>query len=170
MRTKNRPDRAAFTLLELVTAMTIMAIIGAVVMPVIVSASDTYAASREARASTERVLHALDRFARLVRRAPWAEDDSGLGVGVAQGERLEFEDGTGMRLDADTLVILDESGVAHALCTRIDAIEFLYLDAHGDAMDPVVPERIHRIGVRITSGGFTLSAYAMPRVWIGRGS
>jgi len=150
--------------------MTIMGIIGAVVMPVIVSTGDMYAASRDARSSTDRVAHALDRFARLVREAPWAEDDSGLGVRVAQPDRLEFDDGTGLRLVGGTLVILDDTGNEHDLCADIDALAFVYLDEGGDEMGVVVPGQIHRIGLRLTSGGFTLSACAMPRTWIGRGS
>jgi len=159
-----------FSLLELLTAATIMSIIAAVITPVIIASSDAYVETRDAKADTERVLYALERGGRLIRGIPWASDDSGIGITAAEPDRIVLESGVGLRLTGNTLEILDESGEPHPLCADVDALELVYFDEGGRTMSPVIPTQVHRVAIRVTSGGVTLSTHAMPRAWIWKDS
>lgn len=166
MSPRSRQHDRGFSLLELLTTATIMSIIAAVITPIILASSDAYVATRDARADTERVLYALDRVGLLIREIPWASDDSGIGITTADPERLVLESGAGLRLTGTTLEILDESGAPHPLCADVEGLELVYFDESGRPMSPIVPTQIHRIAIRVTSGGVTLSTHAMPRAWI----
>lgn len=157
-----------FTLVELIVAMTIMSVIAVVVMPIIVSSTDTYASARSARGTTERVVYALERFGRLVREAPFDEDAGVLSVTSASATSLVFGDGTGIRLSGDRLEMLAPDGDWVTLCTGVDRARLTYFDDSGDPMMLVAPGEIRRVGLTVESGGFTLGGYAFARSWIGR--
>lgn len=157
-----------FTLVELIVAMTIMSVIAVVVMPVIVSSTDSYASARAARGTTERVVYAIERFGRLVREAPFDEDAGGLGVTSASVSSLIFDDGTGIRVSGSALEMLAPDGDWVTLCADVDRARLTYFDEGGEPMVFIAPGSIRRVGLSIESGGFTLSGYAFARTWIGR--
>ena len=158
-----------FSLLEMIVAMTVMSVISAVIMPIIVTATDSYAVARDTRAGTDRVLYALELSSRLVREAQFEADESGLAVQSATATQFILDDGSGIRLNGTDLELLDTSGQSSILCTDVDRIQLTYYDSAGVAMVLVVPAQIHRVSLRIQSGDVVLEMYAMPRAWIGRG-
>jgi len=159
-----------FSLLELIVAMTVMSVISVVIMPVIVSATDSYAVSRDVRADTERVLYGLERAARLVRETPFAIDGSGLDIQTATASQFLLTDGSGFRLSGSELELLSAGGDSSVLCTEVDRIQIVYFDSAGNPMAIVTPAQVHRVSLQIQSGPVVLEMYAMPRAWIGRGS
>jgi prepilin-type N-terminal cleavage/methylation domain-containing protein len=162
-------QRAGFSLLEMIVAMTVMSVIAAVIMPVIVSSTDAYAVARDTRADTDRVLYALERSARLVREAPFLADESGLAVQISSATQFILVDGSGIRLSGNQLELLKPGGQSSVLCSEIDRVQFSYFDNAGNAMAIVNPSQIHRVCMRIQSGAIRMEMYAMPRSWIGRG-
>ncbi len=176
MSTKHRPTRSArasrqagFTLLELVAATTVMSIIAAVVMPIIVTATDSYAMSRDTRAVTDRVLYALERAARVVREAPMTSDGSGLDAQTATSTSFIFTDGSGLRISGTDFELLKSGGEASVLCSGVDQIRINYFDSAGNPLSPIDPALVHRVNLQIRSGPVTLDMYTLPRGWIGAG-
>ena len=165
---KNYRKPNAFTLLEMIVAMTIMSIIAAVIMPIIMTSTDSYAVSRDTRAATDRVLYALERAARFVRETPFAVDESGLAVQTANASQFILQDGSGFRISGSNFEILKPGGTSAILCSGVDRISLVYYDAGGNPMSLVNPANIHRVSLQIQSGSTSLSMYAMPRSWIGR--
>jgi|GEM_PF-3345073 len=105
--------RRGFTLIEMITVMTVVSIAAAVVMPsvsVIITRIDD---SRDRRVQTERLHVALDQVTRVV--GEWPVEN-----GELQGLTVEREGGDivglvctgvgGFRLDAGTLYIVDDLG------------------------------------------------------------
>lgn len=163
-----RGSHSAFTLLEMIAAVVVMSIIASVVMPLIVSSTDAYSVTKQARGESERALYALERLQRLVRETPWMSDDSGIGFTAADSGSLTLESGVRVRLDTDRLVIRDAAGAEHDLCTGVTTFVIRCYDASGDEMAVIMPNEIHRVGIELACGSTTLSTYAMPRAWIGR--
>jgi len=166
-RTSRSTGRSGFTLLELVAATTVMSIIAAVVMPIIVTATDSYAVSRDTRADTDRVLYALERAARVVREAPMTVDGSGLDAQTATSTSFIFTDGSGLRINGTDFELLKSGGQASVLCSDVDQIRFNYFDSAGNPLSPIDPARVHRVNLQIRSGPVTLDMYTLPRAWIG---
>lgn len=160
--------RDGFTLLEMLVAMVIVSVIAAVLMPIILTATDGYTVSRDTRASTDRVLYALERSARFIREVPFADDDSGLAIASAGSSSLVLSDGRGLRLSAGNLEILDAGGSSAVLCSDVDRLTISYFDESGNPIVLMNPQLIHRIGLQIQSGDIVLETYSMPRAWIGR--
>ncbi len=159
-----------FSLLEMIVAMVVMSVISVVVMPVIVSATDSYAVARDTRAGTDRVLYALERSSRFVRESLFEADESGLAVQAATSNQFILDDGSGIRLNGSDLELINAGEQPSVLCTEVDRIQFNYYDSAGDIMALVNPQQIHRVSLRIQSGPIVLEMYAMPRAWIGRGN
>lgn len=162
-------NRRGFSLLELLVATIVMSIISVVVMPVIMSSTDAYAAARDTRSDTDRVLYALERAARIVRETPFAADESGLSVQTASSTQFILTDGSGFRLSRTEFELLKPGGQASLLCDDVSRVQISYFDDSGNAMTIVNPAQVHRVNLRLESGSVVLEAYALPRSWIGRG-
>lgn len=166
-----RPRRKlanGFTLLELLAAVVVMAIISVVLTPVMLAASDSYIVARQVRSDTERLAFALDRITRIVRQAPIGESESGVGVASASATQLVFTDGTGIQLTGDTLELLDTSGAAVPLCRGVEALTIAYTGADGLTSTLATPQNTHRFSFTLASGGARLSVVVHPRIWIGQ--
>jgi len=166
---RKQRSRLGFSLLEMIVAMTVMSVISAVIMPIIVTATDSYAVARDTRAGTDRVLYALELSSRLVREAQFEADESGLAVQSATATQFILDDGSGIRLNGSEFELLDSTGESSILCTDVDRIQLTYFNSAGVAMVLVAPAQVHRVGLRIQSGPVVLDMYSMPRAWIGRG-
>ncbi|MFK7759033.1 MAG: type II secretion system protein [Phycisphaerales bacterium] len=157
-----------FSLLEIIVSMIIMSVIAAVIMPIIMTATDAYTSSREVRSSTDRVLFALERSARFVREVPFKSDESGLDILSASSTQFMLTDGTGLRLQGSQLELVDSLGAGAVLCDGVDRISFQYFDKAGNSLALIQPSLIHRVSLQIQSGSVVLTVYAMPRSWVGR--
>lgn len=165
---KTKPS--GFSLLELIVAVTVMSIIAVVIMPIITTSTDAYAAARDTRAGTDRVVYALERTARVVRQTPFAADESGLDLQTVSPTQYILTDGSGFRLNGTDLELLKPGGDAFILCTDIQKLAIAYFDQAGMPITPADLTLIHRVNLQIYTGTIMLDMYALPRSWIGRGS
>ncbi len=161
--------RNAFTLLELLAAIVVMAVISVVVLPVLSSASESYSTTRDIRSRTEHLAFALDRVTRMIRQAPIGTGGTGVGIQSAGTTSLIFTDGTGFELNSGKLEMIVPGEPNALLCEQVDAMEVLYLQADGVSSALAAPQQAHRIVVTLTSGQLEMSVVAHPRVWIGQG-
>lgn len=161
--------RRAVTLLELVAAITVLSIIASVIMPVIVSATESYASSRSLRSSTESLAFASDQLQRAIRSAPSGVAGTGLGVSTATNDRVVFTDGTGFELDGTDLNILVPGSDPAPVCRDVESFSISYIAQDGSSNAIGDPTNAHRIAFMIQCDGATVSGVAFPRVWIGQG-
>ena len=168
MSTKAMPIRSGFTLIELLASVLVMSIISATLMPVIGSASESYAVARQTRSSTERAGLALDRITRITRQAPIGELNVGVGVTSATASSIEFSDGTGLVLVGTTLEMLVVGDDPVPLCFDVDSFEIQYLGDDGIANTLQTPSLTHRFVYTLSTEGVVMSVLAHPRVWIGQ--
>lgn len=157
--------RSAFTLLELMLAAIVMAVIASVVMPVIVAATDAYASARSLRTSVESASYAIERIARMIREAPLSESGELLAIAQATEHHLEFADGRGFRFDGSVLELLT-AGATAPLARDVEGFGLHYLA--DDGVTPAAePAAAHRVHVEMTVGGVRVSVCVFPRVRAG---
>lgn len=157
---------SGFTLIELVLSMIVFSIIASVITPVIMSATESYAAARTLRGQTEGAAFAVERVVRVLREAPGG-DTTRLGVVTATSQELEFTDGSGVRLVGSDLEVL-VAGEGTPVAREVESFELLYIESDGAAV-PELNADAHRIHVEITVSGFSLSTIVFPRVNAGGG-
>ncbi|MBL8760317.1 MAG: prepilin-type N-terminal cleavage/methylation domain-containing protein [Phycisphaerae bacterium] len=163
-----RPSRA-FTLVELTVTVVVMAIAGAMLIPVIHGAADAYGSSVATRQTCDRVAYAMERTLRLLRDVPLGSSDASVAITTAAADRVVFSDGRALELDSGTLVLTD-SGVEAPLCRNVDAFEITYLAEDGVTSTLSTPAATQRFFVTLRSGGFELRGSAFARVRVGGGS
>jgi prepilin-type N-terminal cleavage/methylation domain-containing protein len=168
MTTQHRVSSRGVTLIELIAAIMVMSVIASVIMPVIVSSTESYATARTVRLSTESLAYASDQLQRVIRKAPSGEGGSGLGVLIGTSERVEFLDGTGVELVGTDLSLLVPGGDPVVLCRDVDMFRLSYIGDDGRTSVLADPTTAHRVGFRIQNQGSVISAVAFPRVWIGQ--
>lgn len=168
MASYSNPSRRAFTLIELLAAITVMSIISVTLMPVISSATESYIVSRQIRSSTERAGFALDRITRIARQAPIGAGDSGVGIQTAGVDSVEFTDGTGVRLLGTTLEMLVPGRNPVPLCFDVSSFAIQYLADDGLTNTSLSPTLTHRLVFTIATENVELAVLVHPRVWIGQ--
>lgn len=161
---RRRARRAGFTLLELTLSIIAVSAVSAAVVPLLVSATDAYAASRQARDAVNDAYFAIDAVSRLIREAP-AGTTTRLQVHAADEYALLFAPDQGVRLSGSTLELLTPDGEA-PLARNVESFTIEYLD--NDGLTPAAdPAEAHTLRIRLTVSGMTLSAVVFPRVNIG---
>lgn len=163
-------SRSAFTLLELLLAVMIFAVISAVLLPVLNTSSEIFVTTRDVRTRSENVAAALDRLTRLIREAPIGADDSGVGVASATPTSVQFTDGTGFQLNAGAIEMLSPGAQPSPLCLDVDDLVIEYYASDGVTSTSSSPSLTHRFAITVTSGDLVLSVIVHPRVWIGQQS
>lgn len=156
--------RRAFTIVELVAAMVVMSVIAGVITPVIVSATDHYAASRDLRTTVDDGAFVIDAMVRIVRETP-AALSGGLDLEDAGVDAFVPSNGRGFRLVDDTVELVTEAGQA-PLARGVDGLRIMYL--LDDGVTPAAtPAEAHRVHIAMEIRGLRLGAVAFPRVRIG---
>lgn len=168
MRNRRLSHPDAFTLLELLASVVIMGVIGAVLLPVISSSSESYTVTRDVRNRSEQAAHALDRMVRIVRSAPIGPGGAGIGVQHASATSLTFTDGTGFVYANGRIEMLVPNQSDALLCDNVDAFRIDYLADDGRTGTLADPGSAHRVVLTLTTGPLRMSAAAHPRVWIGQ--
>lgn len=161
---RHRARRAGFTLLELTLSIIAVSAVSAAVVPLLVSATDAYAASRQARDAVNDAYFAIDALTRLVREAP-AGAATRLQIHAADESSLLFAPDRGVRLTGSTLELLTPDGDA-PLARAVESFTIEYLD-HDGRTPAADPADAHTLRVRLTVSGMTLSTVIFPRVNIG---
>ncbi len=153
------------TLLEAVLTVLILSIVAGVVTPVIVSATDNYAAAADARQRVERAASALDRVVRLLRETPLNSDDPALlGITSFDQASITFNDNRALAYDGGVLTLTDRDGRSGPLCDEVSSFVISILGT--DGLTPVAHDtpQAHVFEVRLTSGGVDLRTRVLPRV------
>lgn len=163
-----RMHQSGFTLLELLAAIVVMSVISATLMPVISSASESYAAARHVRSTTEHAAFALDRVTRITRQAPIGAGDTGVSITSSSASAIEFGDGTGFQLLGSTLEMLVPGDDPVPLCFDVDSFTISYLADDGITDISQTPELTHRFVYTIVVDGVELNVLVFPRIWIGQ--
>lgn len=154
--------RPAFTLVELVAAMTVLAVVAAVLAPVMSAAGDAYASAVSLRRGTERAAFAMERAVQVLREAPAGVAAGTLGVSSASTSMVLFTDNRGLELEAGVLYLLDPAGRA-VLCRGVTAFELTYLAADGQTSVIATPAQTQRFHVRLSASGVELRAAVFAR-------
>ena len=159
-----RTTARGFTLVELMASIVVIAIIGAVILPLVATATSRYRLATDERAAVERVAYALDRVVRLIRETP-AGPGGTLDLAAASADALRFGDGRGIEMDSGDLVLRQSDGSTSVLCPDVDAIELRYIASDGVTdVGATDPTQAWRVEVRLGSAGVELVAAAFPRV------
>lgn len=164
---RTRISANAMTLLEAVLAMTIISIIAGILTPMLVAASDHYAAAANTRQSFEQSASAMDRIVRLLRETPLDDaNPNHLGFQTAQPTAFQFEDGAGVHRSGDLLIMTDSSGLQGTLSDGVEEFEILYIDADGITQLATDPHLAHTYRIRLRARGVELRTVVFPRVRI----
>jgi prepilin-type N-terminal cleavage/methylation domain-containing protein len=160
-----RPPRRAFTLLEALLSIVIIAVVAAVTLPVVNGATDAYADATSARRATENVAFAMERVVRLLRDAPAGTTSNTIGVTTATANRLTFTDGTSARLSSGTLYLIADAAAGEGtLLTNVETFDIQYIGADGVTSVLSTPSTTQRFHVTIRAGGAELRCVAFPRM------
>lgn len=157
------PTRTAFTLLELTLVMVMFSIIGAVVTPVIIAGTDSYASARTLRTRVDAASSAIEQVRRVLREAP-VGTGTRLDVVSATNDSIVFVGGEGVRLNGTTLELLTPTAAA-PIARAVDWFDIEPIDDDGASV--VTHENAHRFYVTLTIDTVTLTAVVFPRVNIG---
>lgn len=157
--------RRAFTLVEMICAVVVVAVSASIVVPVVNAAIDNYAASRTIRARTDDAAFALERIVRIIREAPAGVAPATLGIDVATPTSLLFADGNGVSLAGDVLTL--SAGLSSSpLCRGVSAFSIDYLGEDGVTSTLGSPETTQRFLVMLRIGDSEFRVVAAPRTRI----
>lgn len=163
---KSRRLNRGFTLIELITAITVLAIIAAVLLPVLDGAADGYTSAATLRESSERAGYAMDRCLQMLREAPAGTAAGTLDIATAQPSTIIFGDGHGIELTNGELYLRDSASSTSVLCRNVSSFTLSYIGADGISNTASSPTTTHRFYVSITASGVSLSGGAFPRVLV----
>lgn len=163
-RRRTRGSRArGVTLVEMVTAIMIVAIVGVMVLPIMNGATDTLAESANVRRTAERVGYAMERSVRLLRDVPPGTVPGELGITSAGPTSILLSDGRGLELRSGSLVLIGPEGESE-LAAGVSRLEIGYVGMDGRTSVTATPRLSSRFTIVIESGGFVLTCAATPRV------
>lgn len=173
---RRRAFRPAITLIELIASITIIAIAGAAVLPVMESAASGYADAVATRTAAERAAYAIERATLLLREAPAADEPGDVGIATAEPDRITLSNGSALTFENGALS-LTMNGVTAELCAGVAEFELTYTGADGLTDTAATPEATRRIGISIAVSGvgasesiLRLRTVVFPRACLGGGS
>lgn len=159
------PARRAFTLLEGVLSIVIIAIIASLTLPVVNGASENFAEASSTRRATENVAFAMERAVRFLREAPAGTASNTLGVTSATAEELIFSNGTSIGLKGTDLMLMTDSGSGEGvLLSNVQSFQISYLGEDGTTSVLTTPQNTRLFIVTIKACDAELRCAAFPRV------
>ncbi len=159
------PSRRAFTLLEGVLSIMVIAIIAALTLPVVNGATDNYTQAAAARGATENVAFAMERAVRLLRDAPAGLGPNTLGISTAATNEVIFSNNTSIGLKGSSLMLMTNGGAGEGvLLSNVETFELQYLGEDGTTSTLATPTSTQRFLVTIRAGGAELRCVVFPRV------
>jgi len=161
--TKATLSRRGVTLIEVVTAVVVLGIIGASSLPVIIGVSETYAQSTRNRASFERAAYAMDRIVRFIREIPSGPAQGTVAITSAGTNTLRLTNTSAIQLNGTDLLLVTASGQSAVLVRNVDNLQFTYLSNTGVTSSASLPATTQRINVSLTVEGVELNVTALIR-------
>lgn len=158
-----RTTRRAFSLLEALLAVMILAIVAAIVSPVCNSVTDVYVASLRVRRASERVGFAAERCVRFIREIGPKADSSGVAIQALTAQSLTLSSGAAITVRDDQLLLTDTTGVSSVLCSSLQTFTLTPLASDGTTSTLATPGATRRINIAIKAGDFELRTAATIR-------
>ncbi len=140
--------KRGFSMVEMVVAIVVLAIIAAVLLPVINGSTDAYASSASSREGAERVAFAIDRSSRLLRDWPAGSTTTSVASVTFDGlGSLTYADGRGVGLSGTNLVLRDVGGGESVLCRDVESFTIKLLQSDGVTSATSDPTRTQRVNL-----------------------
>lgn len=163
--------RRGYTLIELVAVTVILGAVAGVTSPLIVACAERYASASARRESADACGHAMERIVRTLREAPESGSIAGApGIVSVTAGSIEFEDGSLVRLDGQTLWMATAGEDEAELLGGVEWFELRLLGADGVADAMGKPEHARRAEVGLRAGGVELRTAVFFRSGLGGGS
>jgi prepilin-type N-terminal cleavage/methylation domain-containing protein len=153
----------AFSLLEVMVSVMILAAVAAILSPVVSSTGDVFIQTMRTRQTSERVGFALERLVRFVREIEPAEAGPTVGITVAQSDRLVLANSSGIALAGTELLLTNKDGQSAVLCTDVESFELAYIGVDGATETIATPGQTRTIRITIRADGYELRAVAFIR-------
>ena len=153
----------AFTMLEAVVSITVVAIIAATVLPLVTGAGDAYATASTTRKTAENTAYAMDRIVAMLRDTPAGASTGTVGITTAQAANVVFTDGRALSLSGTDLM-LTASGTSTVLLRNVTSFALSYLDQTGQISTAASPTTTWNYRITLVSGGFELRSQACIRI------
>lgn len=165
MRTARRdnPSRRAYTLVECVCAIVVISITAAVVLPVVSSATTSYANAATARDVSEGAAYAMDRCLAMLRDTPPSHTIGRLAVASASSAGVAFSDGRAISFSGGVLTLTDADGASAPLLRGVEAFSLGLWAQDGTTSTMGAPETTWIYSVTIRKSGFELRGAAFAR-------
>ena len=161
------PSHRAFTLLETVCSITVLAVVSASVLPVVNGAIDTHSQSVLTRRQADSAAYAMERSIRLLRDVPKGTSVGSVGISSAALSSITFTDGRSLSLSGTNLSLTDGIRTS-VLCRSVSAFEITYLGENGTTNTLSTPLSTRRFNVRLVVGNIEYRSSAFARVWMVR--
>lgn len=158
-----RPARPAFTLVECVCAITVIAVTAAVVLPVISSSTTAYANATAARDVSEDVAYAMDRCLAMLRDTPPAATAGSLALSSASASGVTFSDGRALSYASGVLSLTDATGASAPLLRGMESFSLGCFAQNGTTSTMATPASTWIFTVRLRKSGFELRGAAFVR-------
>jgi prepilin-type N-terminal cleavage/methylation domain-containing protein len=163
MKRQRSNHSRAFSLLEVMVSIMILAAVAAILSPVVSSVGDVFIQTMRTRQTSERVGFALERLVRFVREIEPAAAGPSVGIAVAQPDRLVLADASGIALAGSELILTNKDGQSAILSTDVEHFELAYIGADGVTQTDAVPGQTRTIRITIRADGHELRAVAFIR-------
>ncbi len=163
MRRARWTTRGGVTLVEMVAAIVVVSIVGAMVLPIMAGATDAYAESAAVRRASERAGYAMERSIRLLRDVPAGASAGEIGIAGAGTDFVTFSDGRGLALRGDVLMLVTPAGET-ALAQGVQSFSIGYVGSDGITSVVATPRVAHRFTIALNVDGLELRSVAAPRV------
>lgn len=158
------PAARAFSMLEMVVSIMVLAIIAGVLLPVVGGATDAYASSAAIRDGSERAAFALERCGRLLR--DWPAGDSNTSVAAVKfdgASTLVYPDGRGLTLSGTDLCLIDADGSQSVLCRNVKSFTLTLLQYDGLTSAASDTTRTQRVNVSLVTTDLQLTCTSFLR-------
>jgi len=163
---KRSERRPAFTLVEMLISIVVMSLVGAVTLPITMSATDAFVESAKARRTAEDAAFALERMVRLLRDIPAGAVSGEVGIAAATTDSIRFSDGRGIELSGADLLERSADGTTALLCENVRGFAVTLRTEDGTTSAAAAPATAQRIELSLTVDAFKLNAVVLPRVKI----
>jgi prepilin-type N-terminal cleavage/methylation domain-containing protein len=146
-----------FTAPELIAVIVILGTLAAVIMPMVLQASNSYTISSQQRSAVGGLNYALERTGRLFRGLSPAVDGT-TDITTALPSQVVFGDGSGVQLIGTTLWYTAAGQTAQPLAQNISQFTISYLQEDGVTNSSALPSATQRVAIVIASAGVELRA------------
>lgn len=162
----SRRSHRGFTLVEMLISIVVMAMVGVVTLPIMMSATDAFVESAKARRTADDAAFALERVVRLLRDIPGGATNGELGITLATPDSIRFADGRGFELAGTELLERRADGTTGLLCENVTAFRLELRTEDGATSASSTPSVAQRIEVSLTVDQFKLNTIVFPRIGI----